>query len=173
MDGVTYCNMGTWKSTATTTFKEFTFTDTYTFKYYKLSVYATTSNANAVAFSDIKLRYTLMATGNVLTPDNLNLVFQGDWNIRQAFRTFGHVFVGKTDATHNFDFVSTRLGILSSSMFGKNFEVYIDEKKVDSMQIENGDESLTYLCDALENGTHHVVIKCTGEASIDSIMVFH
>lgn len=140
-------------------------------RYYKIEV--TDSHSGYLIIRELEMWKVFEANGGAqITPDNPNLTFTGDWEVKQAFSTFGHVYVGKQDAELTFDFIGTRLGILTSSVFEANFEVYIDGEKVDSIALKADSGALTYLSDNLGSGTHRVVIKCTGEANIDSLVVF-
>ena len=112
--------------------------------------------------------------GNQYTLDNAGIEFKGRWRVEQELSSFGHVYVGKGGAKLSFDFTGTRLGILSSSEFGSKFNVYIDGKKIKSVELKDDDGAtvMAYLSEALQNGTHHVEIKCKGKANIDSIIIY-
>ena len=71
-------------------------------------------------------------------------------------------------------FTGTRLAILSSDFYGKNFEVYIDGEKIDSIKTNKNVSpyGVSYLSTKLEDKKHSVVIKCRGEANIDSIATY-
>ena len=140
-------------------------------RYYKIEV--TDSVTGHLIIRELEMWHINEINGGKrMTPDGAK--FSGNWKIANAVSTFGHVYVGKNGAKMTFEFTGTRLGILSSSSFGKKFDVYIDGKKAKSISLksDNGATALTYLCDELESGTHKVEIKCTGEANIDSIVVF-
>jgi len=74
----------------------------------------------------------------------------------------------------NFKFNGTRLAFTSSVLLGKNFEVYIDGNKVNSIELkpQTDDTVISYLSEKLSDGTHSVTVKCTGKANIDSVIVF-
>ncbi len=74
----------------------------------------------------------------------------------------------------SFKFNGTRLALLSSEAFGKNFEVTIDGIKVNSIElkaIKNGC-GVSYISELLEDKEHTVVIRCLGEANIDSVVIY-
>ena len=178
LDGETYFEMGKWTGkSAPAVSEDYAFYETYNFRYYRLSVTATKSGTSRVALADIKIINTLRLNGNGsnhINPDNDKLIYSGNWQIKQAASSFGHVYSGKQGATLTFDFVGSRVGVLVPSKSARNFEVYIDGKKVQSIELKK-DSSATvmgYLCDALEKGTHRVELKCTGDAEIDSIAVY-
>ena len=144
-------------------------------RYYKIEISQSTHGKGAIILRELEMWHMFeLNGGKQITPDRADLSYVGDWHLDSALASFGHVYVGKQDATLSFDFEGTRLGILTSSMFGKNFEVYIDGNKINTIALkeDSGFTVLTYLTDALENKKHHVEIKCTGEANIDSIVVY-
>ncbi len=180
LDGEEYFEMGKWtNANAPAVYSDLPFYNSfsYTFRYYKITVTATNSGTSRLALAEIKLLNTLILTGNGgnhILPSNENLIYNGEWELKQAYSNFGNVYVGKQNATLTFDIIGTRVGFLTSSAFENNFEVYIDGKKVDSIELkeDNGPYPLTYLCDALTNGKHRVVLKCTGEVAIDSVIIY-
>ncbi len=142
-------------------------------RYYKVEI--TQSMNKFIIVRELEMWHINEISGGTnINPDNSNLIFSGDWKIEQAFSTFGHVYVGKKDAKLLFSFNGSRIGFLSSADFGKNFEVYIDGKKVDSIKLktDNGPTPMTYLCATLQKGKHSVELRCIGEASIDSIVIY-
>ena len=113
--------------------------------------------------------------GNQLSPSNEVLTYKKNWTGKQTLSTFGHVYVGKNNSKVSFEFEGTRLAILSSKDFKAKFTVYVDGKKVSSVDIKE-DESgvyVSYMSQKLESGKHTVEIKCKGEANIDSIVTFN
>ncbi len=178
LDGETYFEMGKWTGkSAPAVSEDYAFYETYNFRYYRLSVTATKSGTSRVALADIKIINTLRLNGNGsnhINPDNDKLIYSGNWQIKQAASSFGHVYSGKQGATLTFNFVGTRVGILVPSGSAKNFEVHIDGKKMQSIKLkkDNGATVMGYICEALENGTHRVELRCTGDADIDSISIY-
>ena len=83
--------------------------------------------------------------------------------------------VGHEGDTVQFEFTGTRLAILTSRAYEKNFEVYIDGVKTPSVRVAevSGVYGITYLTDQLESGKHKVEIRCTGEANIDSFAFYN
>ncbi len=178
LDGETYFEMGKWTGkSAPAVSEDYAFYETYNFRYYRLSVTATKSGTSRVALADIKIINTLRLNGNGsnhINPDNDKLIYSSNWQIKQAASSFGHVYSGKQGATLTFNFVGTRVGILVPSGSAKNFEVHIDGKKMQSIKLkkDNGATVMGYICEALENGTHRVELRCTGDADIDSISIY-
>ena len=142
-------------------------------RYYKIEI--TASSNTYIIIRELEMwRIREINGATQLTPDNDDFTYTGTWTVNQAFSSFGHVYVGGKDAKMSFNFTGSRLGILSSSAFGKNFEVYIDGEKVDSIGLksDNGTTVASYLCDKLTGKNHTVEIVCRGEANIDSIVVY-
>ena len=73
-----------------------------------------------------------------------------------------------------FRFNGTRLAFMSAEKLGKNFEVYIDGNKVNSIELkkQTGDTVISFMSEKLSDDTHTVKVKCTGKANIDSIITF-
>lgn len=149
-----------------------------TFRYYKVTV--TESNnftAHRVAFSGLALSYVLRLDGsenNHFSPDNAMFAYTGNWRTAQADANFGKVYVGQKGAEMRFEFDGTEFVILSSKYYGKNFEVYIDGKLAESRKVkeDDGEYAVSYLSPALSPVRHSVIIRCTGEANIDSVAVY-
>lgn len=153
------------------------FDEYHTFSYYKVEVTDTHSTGyqKYLCLNKIELSSILtIPNGNDICPDNSMFKYAGNWKGEQAFSTFGHIYIGQKGATMSFDFTGTRVGFISSSEFGRNFEVYIDGKKADSIELkeDNGIYSVSYMSQKLAEGTHRVEIRCTGEANIDSILTY-
>ena len=144
-----------------------------TFRYYKLVVTGSTST-NIIIIGEIELIRQFELTGEHISPDSDNLKFEGTWKLEQPTSTFGHVYVGKEKDILSFEFEGKRLGILSSSVYGKNFEVYIDGVKVDGIALkeDSSDVAVSFISGILSEGKHKVEIKCIGEANIDSVVIF-
>ena len=150
--------------------------DTASFRYYKLVV-RTTPEGRYAAISDIAFSNVIaegLENGKQFTPDNQAFTYGGNWQVRSAQSTFGHVFVGSSNAEIAFKFKGNRLAILSSDDFGKNFEVTIDGQKATSLQLKaiTGSYGATFISQLLEDKEHTVVIKCLGEANLDSIVIY-
>lgn len=142
-------------------------------RYYKLVI--TEATSGHLILRELRLWNIFEIPGaSRFAPDSDMFLYAGDWRGEQAYSTYGHVYVGKANATMSFEFTGTRVGFVSSAAFGNNFEVYIDGVKVNSIALktDDGPHPLTYLCDALSGGTHTVTVKCTGETSIDSVVIY-
>jgi len=177
LDGEEWFDMGSWTGkSAPAESASFDLSNSYTFRYYKLSVTATRSNSARVALADIKLTYSLRLTGNgnnFFSPDDDMFTYKGDWQVKACNSHFGHVYAGK-NATSEFEFDGTRFAILSSKFYGRNFVVYIDGKEVSSAEIkaDDGDFSVAYLSPELSKGKHKIVIYCPEEGNIDAVAVW-
>ncbi len=142
-------------------------------RYYKFEI--TKSTGGYIIIREVEMWNVFEITnGTQLTPDNGAFTYGGNWQIKQTQSTFGHVYVGGANATMAFKFNGTRLGLLSSKAFGKNFEITIDGKKVTSLQLKDvtGDYGASFISELFEDKEHTVVIKCLGEANIDSVVIF-
>ncbi|MDE7070950.1 MAG: discoidin domain-containing protein, partial [Clostridia bacterium] len=178
LDGVNYFEMGKWTGIKQPSISiELTFNDnkTYDFRYFRLTV--TSSNNGRVSLAELRFANTLRLTGNGnnhFSLDSDMFTLTGKWTTKSTFSCFGHVFVGQKNSQATFSFEGTRLMILSSSSYGRNFEVYIDGKKVSSAPYDNVTTPyiISYLSPKLSNGKHTVKIKCTGQANIDSIVTY-
>jgi hypothetical protein len=149
------------------------FDGTYTFSYYKFEITAT--HNQYIALREIILQYyeIEIPSGTQLSPDNDMFTYVGDWGVQSTYSTFGHVYVGKTDSTLEFEFEGTRLGILSTNGLGANFKVEIDGEEVSSIYlVAPTSVYASYVSTLLSSGTHKVVITCQGETNIDSIVTW-
>lgn len=146
--------------------------ETTQFRYYRLVVRHTVEGRYA-AVAQIDFCNNVNG-GTLVAPSDNAILYQGEWRVEQTQATFGHVFAGKKNATLSFEFTGTRIGFLSSPEFGKNFEVEIDGQKMSSVELKADDNAsaLVYLSEALSSGKHKVVLKCLGDANIDSIVVY-
>lgn len=140
------------------------------FRYYRLNI--TKSSTQYIILSEIEfMKIFEINNGNMLTLDNEKVTLKGSWAPKTTLSTFGHIYVGKEWASMEFEFEGTRFGILSSSQFKQDFEVYIDDMKVDSIPLkEDNGVVMSYISSELSSGRHKVVVKCTGDANIDSIV---
>ena len=144
-----------------------------TFRYYKMEV--TRSSGRYIIIDEIEMWKIFEINGGTqFTPDNKAFTYGGNWQIKSTQSTFGHVFVGSKNAEMAFKFKGNRLALLSSDAFGINFEVTIDGKKVSSIDIKaiTGGYGASFISDLLEDTEHTVVIKCLGEANLDSIVIY-
>ncbi|MDE5617892.1 MAG: discoidin domain-containing protein, partial [Clostridia bacterium] len=153
------------------------FDDFHTFSYYKVEITQThaRNNLGYICLSKIELSSLLtLSNGNLFSPDKEAFSFNGNWSSVSANSTFGHVFVGETNSTMSFKFNGTRLVLLSSMLYDNSFEVIIDGKKIDSVELKNDNAAygVSYISDKLACGTHTVVIKCLKKASIDSVVIY-
>ena len=142
-------------------------------RYYKIEI--TKATSGHLILRELEMWHVFeLENGVQLTPDSEELTYKGKWHGKQVASSFGHVNVGERGAQVSFEFEGTRFGILSPAGYKRNFEVYIDGKRVDSMKLkeDDGDFNMSYLCNALKEGKHRVVIRCTGQTAIDSIVVY-
>jgi hypothetical protein len=146
-----------------------------TFSYYKIEITAT--HKQYVALRSITFqKYDIeLEGGTQYSPDNSMFTYidKDGWTTKSVYSTFGHVYVGKKDATLEFTFTGTRFGVLSTKDLGTNFTVEIDGKKATSIDlVANSGVGASFISNLLKSGTHTVKITCTGEANIDSIVTW-
>lgn len=149
----------------------------HTFNYYKVKVTSThaRNNLGYICLNKIELASIFSLTnGNQITPDNEMFTYSGTWTGKQTQSSFGHIYVGNSGATMSFTFTGTRLALLSSSSYGRNFEVTIDGRVVNSIELkqDNNPFSASYISSELTSGTHNVTVKCLGTANIDSVVIY-
>ncbi len=147
-----------------------TFEDT-KLRYVKITV-TKTDNGRYFATNGIDFDLDIIDTTQI-APDDKMLSYTGGWTLKGGLSSFGHVLIGKKDYVLKFSFTGTLLGVLSSNSYQNNFDVYIDGEKVESKlePLKAREYVITYFNNALKDKTHHVEIRCTGQASIDSIFV--
>jgi hypothetical protein len=145
----------------------------YTFSYYKFEV--TAAQIKYVALRKIIFQKNVieLEDGNQLSPDDETLTYKGGWSTKSTFSTFGHVYVGEKNATLEFEFDGTRLGILSAANLGTNYKVEIDGVEVTSIELkENSGIGASFISEELSSGKHTVKITCLASANIDSVVIW-
>ncbi|MDE7301172.1 MAG: discoidin domain-containing protein, partial [Clostridia bacterium] len=182
MDGVDYTSAGEYSNSGIRNSRELTvaLNKVYEFQYVKITITSTWSNNKHFILSGVYFTYTFQLTGNGnnhFSPDNEMFTYRGDWKLAQTLSTFGHVYLGNNGAEMSFDYDAKeggRFAILSSNKYGQNYEVYIDGQKVDSVNVKDDPQSFSirYISPKLSAGKHKIVIKCVGEANIDSIAFY-
>lgn len=171
LDGQTFFEIGKFEGVQrTNTSVIANFEETHTFRYYRLTI--TKSSGTYIILSEVQFAKVFeINAGHKISLDSPEVTMKGNWSLKSILSSFGHVYVGKKNAKVEYEFEGTRFGILSSSSLGQNFEVYIDGKKIDSIELkEDNGIVMAYISSLLEEGKHKVTIKCTGNASIDSIV---
>lgn len=151
------------------------FSDTYTFSYYKTEITDThASPTKYLALSKIALSYVLELSNGILTPiGDKSVKLYGTWNIAKTISTMGRVYVGKENSSIELTFTGTRLILFSAAAFDTKYEVYIDGKKANSIELkENNNPSReSFISEEYTNKQHKVVIKCLGEANLESFVI--
>ena len=151
------------------------FNETMTFSYYKAEVTDTHApTIKYLALSKIEISNILQISGGTRTAiGDKKVKLFGTWNIENTISKFGRVYIGKQNSSMEFEFTGIRLILFSSVNFGTNYEVYIDGKKVNSIDISETTEVCkeSFISDVLKNKKHTVTIKCLGEANLESIVV--
>lgn len=172
LDGETYFMVGDFKdvprvgSASTVNF------DDTEFRYYRITLKRSLSNLAII--SEIEMwRVFEINGGKQFSPDHEMFTYKGDWKLVNCEASFGHVYIGK-GATMEFKFSGTRLGIISSKYFGKDYVVLVDGETVGSVEVkeDNGGFALAYLTPELAEGEHSVVIYCQNESNIDSVVIW-
>ena len=182
LDGITYFDMGRWTGKTAPAlpqlYADFALSKAFTFRYYKLTITDTSSNSKRVAFADIALVYAMRLAGNGanhVPPANSSLIYVGEWKTANVQSSFGYAYLGKSGSSVKFEMVGTRLAILASNAYGKNYEVYIDGQRCDSVEVkqDSNEFSVDYISQKLESGKHKVEIRCKGELCLDSIAIYN
>ncbi len=152
--------------------------DTYTFRYYKIVVTKTDSGRfgmTKITFKSMSINIDLRGNGaNHISPDGDNFVYRGKWSVKPVTSCFGHVYVGKKNATVQFEIEGDRFVIISSNTTKSDFDIYIDGKKVKSVAFEPTKTPyyVSYVSPELKKGKHNVVMLCKGSASFDSVAFY-
>ncbi len=152
----------------------FDFDDT-ELRYYKIALSGSTHSGGYIIIRELEMWHMFgVDGGNHIAPDNAMFTYAGAWLGVQANSSFGHIYKAGANASMSFEFTGTRVGFISSSAYGRAFEVYIDGKKCESVKLKTvgGAFGLSYLCGELAEGTHTVEFKCTAEANVDSVVIF-
>ncbi len=146
--------------------------DRTSFRYYKLIIRKTVQGRFA-AIANVEFSNNI-AGGKQYTLDNEMFNFTGTWKGMQTQSSFGHIYIGSQNAKLTFNFTGTRLALLSSSAYGKNFEVYIDGVKTNSIDLiqDNNAFGASYISKEYSNTNHTVEIRCLGETNIDSVVIY-
>lgn len=154
------------------------FDDFYTFQYYKFVVtdtyYLTSSNPRFMVIYDLQFISQLeLSNGSRTSIGDKKIKLYGTWSIEKTPSKFGRVYVGKENSSIQFEFTGTRLILFSVTNFKTNYEVYIDGKKVNSINIKESNEICkeTFISPEFNNKRHSVTIKCLGEANFESIVI--
>lgn len=149
--------------------------DQTSFRYFKLSITKTTHGSGFVVISQILFSNSRsIPRGTARTLDDKMFETKGKWSNPSAESTFGHVYLGQKNSSVNFEFEGKRLGLTSIADYGAKFDVYIDGKKVKSIDLKDDDSQIrfTYISSELRDGKHKVRIVCTGKSNIDSVVTW-
>lgn len=142
------------------------------FQYYRLTI--TKSSNKYIIITEIEMAKLFEINGgHQVTLDSDEAKLTGKWNSSSTISSFGHLYLGEKGSKVEYEFDGNRFGILSSSLFSdqSRFEVTIDGKKVDSIQINDENQiAMTYISPELKEGKHKVTIQCLGNANIDSFV---
>ncbi len=177
-DGVKYTSAGEYTNgTGAAHSATVNLNNVYKFRYVKITMASSHSNTGRIILSGIEFSYTLSLTGNGanrISPHNDSIIFTGNWKAEQGTAYFGLYYHGKNGSKVNFQFTGTRVAVVTSTQKDSHFNVYIDGKKVDSIDVlrTTGNSSITYLSPELSKGKHKVEIRCTGDTYIDSFALY-
>ena len=177
MDGISFTDAGTYTNQTGAAYSAtVSLNATYNFRYVKITINSTHNNSGHFILSGITFTEIFSLTGNGanhIAPDKVT--YSDGFKSVQTFSCFGHAYLGKKGDTISFEFEGTRLAILNTSAYGKNYEVWIDGQEINSIDVKEvtGPYGIYYLSEKLSSGTHEVVIKLTGEACFDSFAFYN
>ncbi len=143
------------------------------FRFYKLTV--TRTNPKYIALNAIGFTYEVSyPNGKIISPDSEFLEYRGAWNVKHTASTYGHVYESNGNAMLSFEFEGKRVGIISANPLGGNIEVIIDGEKAESVELKEdlAVSRAVYISSELSSGKHEVIIVCSGNANIDSLVVW-
>lgn len=145
------------------------------FRYYRLNI--TGSHDSLIIIGEIEMWSIFEITGNGanhIAPANSAIVYGGKWDGINAQSSFGYVYTGSKGSTVKFEMTGTRFAVLTDVASRKNFTVWVDGWRCDSVAVKNEDAeyAIRYLSQKLPSGKHVVEIRCTGEFRLDSIALF-
>ncbi|MDE6473566.1 MAG: M60 family metallopeptidase [Clostridia bacterium] len=144
-----------------------------TFRYYQMIITKSSNNLIIINRIDFMEHYEQLG-GAKYSIDNEMFKYGGKWSSQSTTASFGHVAVGQKGATVEFTFEGNRLALLSSSLYGKDFEVTIDGKTVTSDPFKNlaGERTVvSFMSPEIAQGKHKVKVKCKKKnCSIDSFV---
>ena len=158
------------KATITCDFEEATF------RYYKLVF--TDAHRATIIIGEIEVWHTFELTGNganLVAPFNYSMIYKGKWSTASVQSSFGYAYLGKKGSTVTFEMIGTRLAILTNKAYQNKYEVYIDGKRMASIDVKADDNeyAISYISQKLSSGKHKVEIKCKGDFCLDSIAIFN
>ncbi|MDE5867846.1 MAG: discoidin domain-containing protein, partial [Anaeroplasmataceae bacterium] len=172
LDGETFFEIGDFKDiNRTNTSIIVNFEAEQTFRYYRLTI--TKSSGTYIILSEIQFAKIFeINNGTNISLDDSRVIMKGKWEPKSGLSTFGHCYIGEKNASIEYEFEGTLFGVLTSSNSSKQFEVYIDDQKIDSIEFKKVDTgvSLAYISQELLEGKHKVKIVCTDNTEIDSIV---
>ncbi|MDE6867602.1 MAG: M60 family metallopeptidase [Clostridia bacterium] len=175
-DGETYTDIGSYTNPTGAAYSATVNLDgTYNFRYVKITVNSTHSNSGHFILSGINFTYTFRLTGNGannVSPDKA--AYSNGFKCIQTYSVYGHAYLGSAGDTVSLQFEGTRFAVLNTAAYGKDYEVWIDGVKVESIDVIplTGAFGICYISERLENTTHTVEIRCTGEACFDSFAYY-
>ncbi len=148
-------------------------------RYFKVSVTETYAKDNGAGYAYICFRTlkfsTTLTGGRLISLDDDMLTFKGTWKITNEFSTFGHLYEGISGSSVKFEFEGTGFALFAMrGNFGK-FRVYVDGKKVATVDLSSSEEEykeLVYSLQDLAEGKHTVEIKGSSHFNLDSIGYF-
>ncbi len=171
LDGETFFDIGTFADAKLANAKVTVDFEETEFRYYRITM--TKSSNRYLIIGKIEFANIFeIPNGNHISLDSEEVKLKGDWTPEYVLSSFGHSYTGKKNSSVEFEFEGTRFGILSTAQLDHNFEVYIDGNKIDSISVKEASKGamMSYISTLLEEGKHTVLIKCTGNANIDSIV---
>ncbi|KAK8896304.1 hypothetical protein M9Y10_014202 [Tritrichomonas musculus] len=146
----------------------------YKFKFYKFICTKTYERISGyISFRCIKFNLISLniPKGSQISPNSDKIILNGEWKNKQVPSRFGRVNVGQKDSMAKFTFNGTQFAICSIDPKNQCFEILVDGKKAEPMEVPDGGcDKLVLLSKPLQKGNHIVDIKCCNESNLESIV---
>lgn len=135
-------------------------------RYYKLVV--TKTNANYICLSNIEFNIDI-SNGKLISPDDENVCYYGDWNLDYDLSMFGHSYVSKNGRIE-FEFSGAQFAILSKLDKKSKFIISIDGGEEIIVDFD-GTSELMFISNILENKNHKITVQPINEIDVVAFVI--